>query len=340
MIIGNEIKKNKFLKYTLIVIWVIFLYLLLKIPFIKVLFKVTLISLFLSYIIKPVYISMIDRGVKKYLAALILVFLLVFFSVVWIIILIPSLLNETNSIGEILNNLFSYINNFLNNIQVMQNNYLFNNIIKKIYGISSKVTENMIFSIMSLGQNILTYLVIPIFIYYFLIDGETFINSILFFFSSKKRKIIKKIAKNIDIVLSKYILSQVVLSFIISILSFFVLIVYGINNALLLSIFNGIFNIIPYFGPILGAIPAIVVAFLTSSHKGIWITVWLMLIQQIEGNLISPKIIGESVDIHPLLVVILLIIGGEISGFMGMILAIPMAVVIKVIIQDIDYYFY
>ena len=108
--------------------------------------------------------------------------------------------------------------------------------------------------------------------------------------------------------------------------------------SILLSLCNGIFNIIPYFGPILGGIPIVVIAFLESKSKGLWILVLLFLIQQIEGNILSPKITGESTNIHPLIIIILLLIGDKAYGIVGMVIVIPIAVIIKVFYKDIKFY--
>lgn len=339
---SSEVRKIIRVSIRIVMVIAVFILLLLlfKIPFIVTLIKTILISLFLTYAIKPLYKSLVKKGLKRGMAGGLLILSLISIVILFMVLLIPNLINEIASIGDILDNIFSNINKMLKDIKIIQNNYIFNNIMKKIYNSGNGLIESTMFSIMSLGQNILTYLVIPVFVYYFLVDGHKFLESILFFFSSHKRKIIKEVFNNIDNVLSKYILSQVLLSIIITIMTFIVLVFYNVNNAVLLSLFNGIVNIIPYFGPILGAIPAAIVSFLTSTEKGLWVVFWLLLIQQVEGNLISPKIIGESVHIHPLLVVVLLIVGGEIAGFMGMILAIPVAVVVKVIFEDINYYLY
>ena len=109
---------------------------------------------------------------------------------------------------------------------------------------------------------------------------------------------------------------------------------------LILSLINGVFNIIPYFGPIFGAIPAIFIALLISPKTALYTALWLFALQQIEGSLLSPKIIGDSISMHPLTVIFLLIIGGELGGVLGMILAVPVGVVIKVICEDLNYYLF
>ncbi|MCS4470673.1 AI-2E family transporter [Clostridium botulinum] len=103
---------------------------------------------------------------------------------------------------------------------------------------------------------------------------------------------------------------------------------------------NGFFNIIPYFGPVIGSLPAILIAFTKSPKTALWALILLYFIQQIEGDILSPKITGDSVDMHPLTVILLLLIGGKIYGFAGMVLAIPIGVIMKIIYEDLNYYLF
>jgi predicted PurR-regulated permease PerM len=151
---------------------------------------------------------------------------------------------------------------------------------------------------------------------------------------------IKRIIGDIDKILGRYIISQFVLCAIIGILTFVVLIALRVEFPIILSVLNALFNIIPYFGPLFGAIPAVLVALLHSTKTALWTAALLYIIQQIEGNIISPKITGDSVSMHPLVVIILLIVGGKLGGFLGMVLAVPVGVVIKIIYEDLNYYLF
>lgn len=114
----------------------------------------------------------------------------------------------------------------------------------------------------------------------------------------------------------------------------------SIKLPILLSLINGFFNIIPYFGPVIGSLPAILIAFTKSPKTALWALILLYSIQQIEGDILSPKITGDSVDMHPLTVILLLLIGGKIYGFLGMVLAIPIGVIMKIIYEDLNYYLF
>jgi len=151
---------------------------------------------------------------------------------------------------------------------------------------------------------------------------------------------VRKILDDIDKVLGRYIISQFMLCLIIGVLTFIILIFLRVDFPVILSLLNAIFNIIPYFGPLFGAIPAVIMALLKSPKTAMYTALWLYGIQQIEGNIISPKVTGDSVSMHPLLVILLLIIGGKLGGFVGMVLAVPIGVAIKVIYEDLNYYIF
>jgi predicted PurR-regulated permease PerM len=200
---------------------------------------------------------------------------------------------------------------------------------------------NKIFSsILSLGENMLSLAVVPLVVYYFLADSDIIFNRTLVIFPSNSRNMIKRIIGDIDKILGRYIISQFVLCGIIGILTFIVLIALHVDFPIILSVLNALFNIIPYFGPLFGAIPAVLVALLFSTKTALWTAALLYIIQQIEGNIISPKITGDSVSMHPLVVIILLIVGGKLGGFLGMVLAVPIGVVIKIIYEDLNYYLF
>ena len=182
--------------------------------------------------------------------------------------------------------------------------------------------------------------IIPIVAYYFLAHGKYLSNKIMLIFPVSQREIIKSFMNDIDKVLSRYVLSQIELSVIVIIMTFILLTVLGIRFALILAIINGLFNIIPYFGPILGMIPALSIALVSNPLKCILTFIGLGAIQQIEGNFIAPQVTASSTDIHPLIIIILLVLGEKLGGIIGMILIIPLFVILKVVYDDLDYYLF
>src|SRR5690606_13877623 len=107
--------------------------------------------------------------------------------------------------------------------------------------------------------------------------------------------------------------------------------------ALLLSILLGLTNIIPYFGPIIGAIPAVIIAYASSPSLAIYVVITIFAVQVIEGNLLSPYIMGKNIKIHPIAIIFVLLLGGELFGILGMILAVPVLAILKVIFKHLPY---
>lgn len=133
----------------------------------------------------------------------------------------------------------------------------------------------------------------------------------------------------------KFVGSQVIDAFVIGILATIAMSIIGVKYAPLLGFMIGLFNIIPYIGAIIAVIIAIIITFITGGiGQAIIMTIAVVLLQQIDANIINPKIIGNSLKISPLLVIFSVTIGGAYFGIMGMFLAVPVAAVIKLIMED------
>ncbi|WP_291632808.1 AI-2E family transporter [Clostridium sp.] len=341
----KKINKKKIVMIILsIIFFVVIFFIAIRIPLIKQLINLVFISFILSYILKPLYMILIKKGVNKKAASALIIVGLLGLILLTFIVVIPSIFREGLNIDKSINELEYYLTNANMKIKVLNTNKVISGIMNTIYHkanaqilvISGKIFE----SIMGMGENIITYMVSPLIIYYFLCDSENMINKTLIAFPPESRNVIKKIIADIDKVLSRYIMSQLILCGIITIATFLILLIMKVDFPLILSLINGVFNIIPYFGPIFGVIPAILIGLLSSPKTALYTALWLFALQQLEGSILSPKIIGDSISMHPLTVIILLIIGGEVGGILGMILAVPLGVVIKVVYEDLNYYLF
>ena len=103
--------------------------------------------------------------------------------------------------------------------------------------------------------------------------------------------------------------------------------------AILIGVMSGIFNIIPYFGPVLGAFPAVLLAAQVSLWKALYVVLLFFVVNQLESIVIFPRIIGGNVGLHPLVVVFLVLIGGELFGFSGIVFAVPIGAILQVILR-------
>lgn len=312
--------------------------------FFREVLSVIITAFFISYTLKPLNEIIIRKGMNKRLSSALIVFGLIGLIILLFVFFIPSIIKESANINSSISELQTIVDNLVQKVKGIGENkyiiYFLNEVYLKVDETAISVGKRFMEFILKLSKDIVEFSIIPILVYYFLADDEFIYNKIILFFPASYRDVIKKVSKDMDKILSKYILSQLILCGIVSILTFVILLYFGVNFPLVLSILNGIFNIIPYFGPIFGTIPCIVVALLKSPNTALYVVICLYIIQQIEGDLISPKITATSVSMHPLGILILLIIGGEIGGFIGMILAVPLGVCLKIIYDDINYYLY
>ncbi|MGV8984265.1 AI-2E family transporter [Clostridium sp.] len=341
----KKINKRKFIiTITCMIAFVIIIIMAMRVPIIKQLINLVFISFILAYILRPLYMFLIGKGINKKLASSLIIVGLVAFVVLLFMLLIPALFSEGLNMDKSINDLGNYLTNLNMKIKVLNKNKVMSNILNiinhKANGQIVVIFDKLLRSIVNLGGNIITYTVAPLIIYYFLWDSENMINKSLIIFPPESRNIIKKIIDDIDKVLGKYIISQLILCGFITIASFLILIFLKIDFPLILSLINGIFNIIPYFGPIFGVIPAVLIGLLISPKTALYVALCFFVLQQIEGDILSPKIIGDSISMHPLTVILLLILGGNVGGILGMILAVPLGVVVKVIYEDLNYYLF
>ncbi|MFC2948441.1 AI-2E family transporter [Virgibacillus sediminis] len=198
------------------------------------------------------------------------------------------------------------------------------NLLDKLVGGFTKIFDMILF---------LT--VIPVLVFYFLKDYGILTGFFKKFIPGKYRPQISHMAHAIDESLGNYIRGQLLVCLFVGLASWIAFQLLGLKYALLLAIIMGLTNIIPYFGPIIGAVPAVAIALTMSGHLVIFALLAIFAIQVIEGNLLSPYIVGKSIDIHPVAIIFVLLLGGQLFGIIGMIIAVPALTIGKVIISHL-----
>lgn len=180
-----------------------------------------------------------------------------------------------------------------------------------------------------------TLILVPFFFIFMLKDHEKFAPQIYGIFSGKRRTWVKQTLEDIDNVLRSYVQGQVLVSFLLAIMMYIGYLIIGLEYSLLLALVAFFMNMIPFIGPWLSLVPAVIVALIHDPILVIWVGVITLIAQQVESNFITPNVMGKSLDIHPLTVISIVLAAGNIAGFIGILIAIPTYCVIKVIVQNI-----
>jgi predicted PurR-regulated permease PerM len=194
------------------------------------------------------------------------------------------------------------------------------------------VQEGLTSTIRTLSSTIsfvIGLVVIPFWLFYILKDESQVKTGVLHALPQRLRGDVQCMARLIDDVLSAYIRGQLLLCLFVGGLATLSLFIIGVPFALVLGLIAGLLEALPYIGPILGAIPALVVALLSDPGTAIWTAIAFFSIQQIENLILVPRIAGESVKLHPAVVMVVLVVGNELAGFWGMLVAVPTTAVIR-----------
>ncbi len=181
--------------------------------------------------------------------------------------------------------------------------------------------------------------IMGLFISFYMLSGkETFLKSIkkivYAFFEEKKATHFLYNVSRVNSIFSSFIIGKTVDSLIIGIICFFGLALLKMPFVMLISVIVGVTNMIPYFGPFLGAIPSVFIVLLTSPTKALLIALFILALQQFDGNYLGPKILGSSTGMSPLWIIFSIIIGGALAGPFGMFIGVPICASLKMFFTE------
>ncbi len=203
----------------------------------------------------------------------------------------------------------------------------------------SKLSQNLgenIMTLFSLITSIATVLVVvPFLAFFFLKDDEKLRPYILTHIPREHAQEGNKILTDIDKTLFTYVTGQFIIALVDGTLMYLGYLIIGLDYALLLAIFAMFLTIVPFLGPLLGIIPALFIGLTNSPFMALKVLIVLVIVQQLEGNLVTPQVMGKKLSIHPITVILILIAAGSLYGFIGILIAIPLYSVVKIIIKDV-----
>ena len=328
---------------SIIGLYLFFLLLPLFKPMWNVLYTVTIpfiISMIIAYLLHPLVDSLMKLRMNRFFAIL-LIYLLFFCGMTFIgwlgtPIFIEQVKELVSQLPEIQNNMEQRFSTLNTQLELLPDgiHHGIDDGLKNLEAVLRRLMVNILEALGQVLSNIMVLIVVPFLVFYLLNDVEAIQKIIIFLVPRKKRKLIVKLWKDIDQSLGEYIRGQILVSLIVGIGCFIGYTLLGLPYSLFLALIVAVANIIPYFGPYIGAAPAILVAILREPSLIIWVVVINAFMQIIEGNILSPWIVGKRLHIHPIFIIFALLLGAEIGGVVGLILAVPIFVVLKVIVVN------
>lgn len=302
-----------------------------------------IISLVLAYLLEGLICKLEKWGMRRLFAVLLVFFS--FFGLIFytLVALVPTLLTQAKALVE---NLPEYLNYAQSHLYVLPERFpqhvsqadidtLMQSVNQMIADMSRYLFSVQIFASLMLAISILIYLIlVPILIFFFLKDKKIILEWLGRFMPSN-REIIKEIWAEVDVQIGNYIRGKFIEILIIWAACFLAFNLFGMQYSLLISLMVGLSVLIPYIGAAVVTLPVLVVAYMQFGFvSDFW---WIMgiyfVIQIFDGNVLVPLVFSEAVNIHPVAIISAILIFGGLWGFWGVFFAIPLATLVKAVIE-------
>ena len=299
-----------------------------------------LVGGFLYYITNPLVKFLQEKlKINRMIGILMTLSLLFGLIALGVIYLLPILINQLSSLINSTQGLYWEIQSFVNQLS---KNPLFRNLniqstiqqlnlsyVDILQNILNSVT-NSLGSVLSAVVNTLMILIMtPIFLVYFLMDGHKLLPMLERTVLKRDKLNISSLLTNLNATVARYISGISIDALIIGALAYIGYSVIGLKYALVFAIFSSLANLIPYVGPTIGLIPMVITYAFTDPQKMVAALIYMLIIQQVDGNILYPRIVGGVMKVHPITIMVLLLLSSNIYGVLVMIVAIPTYSILK-----------
>ena len=302
------------------------------------------IGFILAWLLDPIIKKLSSKNkMRRGLATIIVYLLLILILVLIISIFLPQLANQVkvfiDNFPETLSQIRKFINNILLHISEtgIDTASTKSEIYSGISKLNSSITSNLPTYLYNVGKSlvvILTNIGLGIMVGFYLSLSFDKVNS------NTKKLLPKKyqddydeLMKRINTTLRSYVSGVLIIMFLVFLTQSIGFTLVGLEAPLIFALFCAITDVIPYFGPYIGAIPAIIVAFTISPMTGLFTIIAILIVQQLENNFYQPLIMGHTMSLHPVTIMIGLLVFGHFFGLLGMIFATPIIATLKIIFE-------
>lgn len=322
---------------------------------IAVLIKTIILPIILSAIVYYLLVPIVDffdrKGIKRIYSIIVLYLIIIGIITILIVLVIPFLRDQVMRLIESFPNLVNDVermieqvigSQFLNQVQQTLNINVsdlaiqFSNQSANILDTTFTGVGNIIGSV---TKTVMAIITVPFILFYLLKDGKKLPNYMLGFLPTFMRNHTFTVLKEMNKQISSYIRGQIIVSFCIGFLMFIGFEIIGLDYAPVLALIAAFTSVVPYLGPAIAITPALIIAVVTSPYMLLKLIIVWTVVQLIEGKFISPQIMGRNLHIHPITIIFIIIIAGNLFGVVGILLAVPGYAILKVITTHLFKYF-
>lgn len=299
------------------------------------------IAFLLAYLLNPVVDWIEKKGINRSWSIIIVYIIITGLTVGILVYLIPKFLMELNKFADTIP---KYAEQVQNNFKQIQKHYtkvdmpesirtVINDTIMQVENYIIEIVKTITQSFLLFFTKAFDVILIPILTFYLLKDYKKFSSLLLKLIPLTYQDELLELTAKMDKVLKSFFRGHLLVALIVGFLTTFSLFLIKMEFALILGLLAGVLNIIPYFGAVLSIIPTLFLAYLQSKKTAFYALGIMLVIQQIESGIISPKILGDNLGLHPLIIIFVLLAGGHFWGIIGMILAVPFTAILKILLE-------
>jgi predicted PurR-regulated permease PerM len=302
------------------------------------------IAIVIGTVIRPAVAWLHQRGLPR-IAGVILVYLLLLILLTgFLLLLFPLIVEQSTTIAAAVpgyyQNLREWMVNYPNQLIVRLSGFLPATLPSLNPGAVQQTGQDVMASagqalgyITLAAKVIFTAMVILVLAFYWALDGPRTIQSFLLLVPQDQRESISELISTMETKVGFYIAGQGILCLVIGILALFAYLLIGLPNALVLALVAGVLEAIPMIGPLLGAIPAALVALSIAPDKLVWVIIATVVIQQLENSLLVPRVMSKAVGVNPFVTLLSLFAFSSLFGIAGALMAIPIAAIIQLLLD-------
>lgn len=311
-------------------LWVVFI--------IRDVIAIIFASLIVASALSPTIDRMAKNGIPRVVTILATYLLLIAFIGGLVYFILPPAITQLRQLADQLPDYFNYFQNMITNLRDfgVQNHLISGSQagLNTVSDFLNNFTSNVFNTTKGFISNFTAILTVFVLTLYLLLDENGIKNFFVALLPVKQKSQIVNIARKVGAGLGAWLRGQILLGIIIGILVYIGLSIIGVPYALTLALLAGVLEIIPIIGPILSAIPTILIALSISPTMALIVTAFYILVQELENKLLVPKVMQRTVGLHPVTIIIVLLIGAKLMGVLGILLAVPVTSVVYIILKE------
>lgn len=328
-----SISTATFIKAVLIVLGVWFLW------FVRDIVAIFVAAILLSSLIDPFAHWLSERRIPRGLSVLIVYTILLAIMTFVVVSIIPAVLEQGGQLTESLAVYYLDASESIGQVRQFSHDVgLADNFASSVDSFSQGLADSFgsLFStVKGVVGGVAALLIVLVLAFYMVVEEEKMSKYFKNLAPVEYRPYVVHLMKKMQLKLGQWMRAQIILALVVGGITYLSLLILGVPYALLLALIAGLLEVVPYVGPIISLVPAAIIGFSVSPVMGVAVMVVYLVVQQLENNVLVPKIMQKVTGLNPIISILALLIGIKVAGLMGAILSIPLAMIIVVIVEDL-----